>query len=131
MSDFATLLARLAGWFDIGFAIFHLAFWKLFRWREASIALGRVNAGILQVLNIQLVLLFLLFGVVFVLHAEGGMKTALGRDVLLVWTGFWVLRTALQPWFFGLEHWSSKLLTGLFATGVLLHFVPALVGRWG
>ncbi len=130
MDEFATLFARAASWLDIGFAVFHLAFWKLFRWREAAAAVGRVNAGILQVLNIQLVLLFAGFGAIAVLHAENGLKTSLGRDVMLLWAAFWALRAALQPLFFGMEHWSSKILVAFFATGCLLHLLPALVGRW-
>lgn len=129
MSDLAAMMTKAAGWFDIGFALFHLAFWKLFRWREAAAAVGRVNAGLLQVLNVQLVLLFAGFGLLFILHAEYGFAGALGRDVLLVWTAFWVLRAALQPWFFDMAHWTSKVLVALFGIGILLHALPVFLGR--
>lgn len=128
MSDLSAFSIKLAAWFNIGFAVFHLAFWRLFGWRALRGQVSRVNAGILEVLNIQMVLLFAGFGLVMLRHAGEMASLRLGREVLLVWALFWLLRTALQPIYFGLDTVFSRVLFGLFGLGALLHLLPVVLG---
>ena len=42
-----TILASL---FDIGFGLFHLAFWRLFGWPATLVGSGKINAAVTQTL---------------------------------------------------------------------------------
>ncbi len=120
----ATVVA--AGLFDIGFAIFHLMFWRLFGWAELLPRMGRVNGGILQILNLRLIFLFFAFGGAFVFLPGPATTTLFGLVVLAVWAAFWFMRAGEQVWFFGLRDRLSLVLFGLFVLGGVLHLIPML-----
>ncbi len=43
-----------AAGFNVALALFHLGFWRLFRWREELPKLHPVNRGVMQALNLML-----------------------------------------------------------------------------
>jgi len=45
------MLVIAGGIFNIGFAIFHIFFWRLFGWKKDLSTLNYVNRNIMQVLN--------------------------------------------------------------------------------
>ena len=119
-----------AGLFDIGFAIFHLMFWRLFAWEDLLPRMGSVNGGILQILNLRLIFLFLAFGLAFVTMPAAFTTTSPGMVVLAIWALFWFMRAGEQIWFFGLKHRLSMVLFVLFLVGGLLHLLPIPLA-WG
>lgn len=107
--------------FNIAFALFHVAFWRLFRWPEELQRVGIANRGIMQVLNLSLIFLFLLIGCVFALFPRDIVETGLGQFLLLGMTWFWLVRAVYQPLFFGWFHPLSTSLFGVFLLGAAVH----------
>lgn len=116
-----TMLIVAAGVFNLAFAVFHLFFWRLFRWDEELPRLGAVNRGIMQVLNLSLTYCFAVSALLLLSFPIAVASTDIGRFLLLAMTGFWLMRAVFQPMFFGLK---APLSLGLFVVlivGVLLH----------
>lgn len=110
-----------AGLFNLALAIFHLFFWRIFRWQQELPRLGMANLGIMQVLNLCLTYVFVVAACIFFLFPLEVATTGLGRFLLFAMAGFWLIRAIFQPMFFGLNHPLSTALLGVFIVGVLLH----------
>lgn len=123
----AKILLVLAGAFDLSFAVFHLGFWKIFRWREELPKLSFANRGILQILNLCLIYVFLAMGVACLFLGDDLAATRLGRFTLAALSLFWALRALYQPMFFGLRHPLSIGLFFAFLLGTAIHMLPLLV----
>lgn len=120
-------LVSASGWFDIALALFHVAFWRLFKWPASLSGMGQVNRGILYLLNGAIIYLFLLMGVVLLCcGADPG-----GEDIIRALLGsmglFWLLRAAAQAPFFGLRHPASLVLFSVFLAGAAVHAAAAWV----
>ncbi len=116
----------IGGAFNAAIAGFHLAFWKLFRWREEVKRMSRVNAAILQVLNLRLIWLFIVFaGISFAFTSELA-HTALGKTLMAAMTLFWVMRAIEQVVFFGLRETASKVFFALCFVGIASHAFAVL-----
>lgn len=111
------LLLLLGGLYHTGFAIFHLMFWRLFRWDSELLKLGTVNRAVMQILNLCLTFVFLFFAYLSVFHADELLASPLGHALLAGIALFWALRALEQWWFFGLRHPASAFLFVLFALG--------------
>jgi hypothetical protein len=126
---FASVSARdliaTAGAYDLAFAVFHLCFPLVFRWRSRLAKLDPVNRGIVHTLNLMLAFLFAAGGAALGAKPDVIAADPLGRGLLFIGAGFWLLRAALQPVMFGLRHWASKLLFVVFIAGAALHAAPA------
>jgi hypothetical protein len=118
-----------AAGYNVALALFHLGFWRMFRWSEELPKLHPANRGVMQVINIMLTFVFLSWAGMQLLLADEMANTALGRALLAGIMFFWILRAALQPVF-----WRSqpKAVNGafvfLFMIGAGLHalaFNPA------
>lgn len=112
-------LIFLAGCADIGFAIFHVFFWKLFGWPAGLKASGSVNSGITQTLNIMLTLVFLLYGGKLI--AFGWAGTQPDPYMLVCGILFGVVRSALQPVMFGMQGIASKGFLAIALAVTSLH----------
>jgi hypothetical protein len=111
------------GVYHLGFALFHLGFWKLFRWKEELARLGHVNRAIMQVLNVCFTYLAFAFAVLALAFPH-----SLGNAVLGVLAGLWLLRAALQVVFF--RRVSARInaaLVALFLLGAALPIVAIAV----
>lgn len=111
-----------AAGYNVALAMFHLSFWRVFRWSEELPKLHAANRGVMQVLNIMLIIFFLLVAGLQVLLPGEMTGTALGRALLAEMMFFWILRAGLQPFF-----WPSvpRAINGafvfLFLVGAGLH----------
>lgn len=116
----------LGGVFNAGFAIFHLFFWRLFRWKEQLPRLNFVNRGIMQVMNLCLAFLFAAFAFLLFFYGGDVLATALGRALLAVVALFWLLRALEQVIFFTLKRPLSQAFFAAFLGGAALHAYPLL-----
>ncbi|MCK4894277.1 MAG: hypothetical protein KAT07_09935, partial [Calditrichia bacterium] len=80
------------GLYCLGFVIFHLTFWKLFKWQEDLTSLTFINRAVMQVLNLSLTFAFFIFGYISLFHAQELQTTSLGTSLLLLISIFWLLR---------------------------------------
>ena len=116
--------AVLAAALDLGFALFHLMFWRLFHWPRSLEASGALNSAITQTLNWVLIYVFTVYGAVLMWLAVSGP----GVPSLLAGAGagFWALRLMLQPWLFPMRDWQSLSITAVFVLTALLHALAAM-----
>ena len=123
------LLVCLCGVHSLGFAVFHLAFWKLFDWPAA---LGQTNVAtraVTQILNLRLIYVFLgVAALCFALPHEL-LETRLGRVLLAGMSLFWIGRLVEQFVFLRYNQPLVHVLTVLFALGALLFALP--ITPWG
>ena len=97
------LLIWTGGLFHVAFVVFHLTFWKLFRWDTELAKLTSLNRAAVQVLNLALTVVFVIFSYLSLVHASEMVRTDLGRSLTLSIAIFWYLRAVLQIAFFGLR----------------------------
>lgn len=115
------------GVFHLGIAIFHLFFWRIFRWKEDLDSLTHVNRAIVQILNLCLTFLFFVMAYVSFFHPAELLAPPLGRTILISIALFWMMRLMLQVVFFGVRHPLSILFIGLFLIGALLYLIPLML----
>jgi len=122
----ADLLVRLAGAHSFAFALFHMAFWRLFRWRETLARATLADRAILQILNLRLIYVFLGVAVLCFAFTSELHATSLGRAVLIGMSLFWVGRTIEQFVFLRIDRPMIHVLTALFVAGAALFALPLL-----
>lgn len=126
---FQTWIYAAAG-YDVALAVFHLGFWRMFRWKEELPKLHPVNRGVMQVLNIMLTAFLLLMAAVLVLNAAEITTTAIGRLLLAGLTALWILRAILQPIFWNTQPKAANAaFITLFMLGAGLHALAMGVER--
>jgi hypothetical protein len=120
------LLIKLGGVYNIVLVIFHLLFWRLFDWENDLRKLSFLNRAIMQVLNLSLSLVFIMFSYISLAHTHELLSTSLGHSLLILMTLFWVARSIEQIVFFKLNHWGSVAFLAFFLAGAVLYAIPAI-----
>lgn len=121
-----TLLFDLCGIYNLAFAIFHLFFWKLFKWKEDFRKNSVGNRAIIQILNIRLIYIFLLMAFIYFVYPQQLMETELGLVLLIGFLGFWVGRTIEQFIFLRVKSKMVTILTIIFFFGIVIHLLPLI-----
>lgn len=117
-------LILLCGLHSLGFALFHLAFWKLFRWPQSLQTTGVANRAIIQIANLRLVYLFVGVAMLCFVFPQELAGTPLGRALLLGMSGFWIGRTIEQFVFLRINTAMAHTLTTLFVLGAVIFAWP-------
>lgn len=121
-----TAAILVAGLVDIGFAIFHAMFWRIFDWPARLEASGAFSAFVTQTLNAILIYVFTIYGATLIGYGLAGHPA----PSLLVLGGgaFWGLRFLLQPIFF--RSWSRPMaiITVAFFVAAIAHGLAAFGG---
>ncbi len=119
-----TKLIFAGGIFNLLFAVFHLFFWKLFNWKDELKSISFINRNIMQVLNLCLAFVFIIFSYISIFHTDEMLNTDLGLSLTLCISVFWFLRSLEQILFFKLKTAISLILLILFVAGTLLYGLP-------
>lgn len=119
-------LIKAGAIYNLALIVFHLLFWKLFNWADELRNLTLLNRATMQVMNLSLVVVFLMFAYLSLVHTDQLYSTTLGRALLLSIAVFFMLRAILQIVFFRLQHWISYAFLVYFITGGLLYGIPAI-----
>jgi len=114
------------GIYNIVLIIFHLTFWKLFKWKKDLVSLTFVNRAVMQVLNLSLTFVFLIFAYISLFHVQELIGTNLGNSLLLLISIFWFLRAIEQIVFFGLKDITSTMFFVFFLLGSIIYMYPFL-----
>ena len=114
------------GIYNIILVIFHLTFWKLFKWKKDLARITFINRAVMQVLNLSLTLVFLIFAYISLFHAQELISTNLGISLLLMISIFWFLRAIEQIIFFGLKNVTSVMFFLFFLLGSIIYLYPFL-----
>lgn len=124
----AEWMLRLGGLHCLGFALFHLAFWRFFGWKHELAKLSAANRAIMQILNLRLIYVFVGMAVLSLAFTRELLDTRLGHVVLAFMAVFWLGRTIEQFVFLRINDWRVHLLTALFVLGAVLYAVPLWLG---
>lgn len=119
------LMIIAGGIYTLGFVVFHLCFWKLFKWEQDLQTVSTVNRSIMQVLNISLTVSFLVFSYISLFHSVELLTTEIGKASLVLISVFWLLRAIQQIIFFRLNHCASIGFFFVFLFGFVLYAIPA------
>jgi len=119
-----SILLSLAGYYCLAFAVFHMMFWKLFRWKADLQRLTPVNRSIMQVLNIRLIYVFLVVGIAVFLFGESMLASDVGKFLLGAMSVFWLMRSIEQLVFFDATTLASTALVVVFVIGSALFAIP-------
>ena len=120
------MLIKAGGLYNLTLVVFHLLFWRIFDWGRDLKNLTFLNRAIMQVLNISLLLVFVIFGYISLGHANELLTSPLGQSLLTLMALFWLARTVQQIIFFKLHHWISWAFLLYFFSGFLIYAVPAI-----
>jgi hypothetical protein len=112
-----TTLLLFGGLYCFAFSVFHILFWKIFRWRQDLHRLSPTNRAIMQILNMRLIYIFVFFGVISIVFQNELLFTAFGRFVIIVIAVFWFMRAIEQVMFFGIKNYVSFALFIVFLLG--------------
>ncbi len=124
LHDAAAPMIVLCIAYNVGFAAFHVAFWKVFRWPVTLAGSGRTNSAITQTLNVLITYCFIVYALALIAMWCADAPTATAA-ALGVGAGFWLIRACLQSALFPVRGRVSKAFTWLFAAGVALHVAAA------
>jgi len=117
----------VGGFYHLAGAVFHLMFWKLFHWNKELATLNALNRAVMQILNLCLTFVFIMFAYLSIFYRAELLSTGLGRAVLLLISVFWILRAVEQIVFFGLKSRLSIGMFLIFLTGAFLYSFPFLL----
>lgn len=79
----SAIWVKVGGIYHLGFAVFHLFFWKLFRWKEDPASLTHIDRAVIRILNLCLTFVFLLFGYLSLSHTQELLADGLGKPSYL------------------------------------------------
>lgn len=111
---------------SLALALFHVAFWRLFRWPATLRDTTFANRAILQIANVQLIWVFLGVAALCLWFPAELRGTPLGRAVLAGMSGFWIVRLVQQAVFLRVHHPLVHALSVVFALGAALFAWPLL-----
>jgi hypothetical protein len=120
------ILVFSGGIYMVALIVFHVLFWRIFRWPETLSSLNKVNKSTIQVLNLSITFVFAVFAYISFVYSEELINTSLGKAMLILISLLWLFRAVLQVIFYGFRHWASLGLTAFFLLGAVLYGVPGI-----
>jgi hypothetical protein len=117
------IFVLIGGVHSLGFAVFHLFFWQIFRWKTELPKMSSANRAIIQILNLRLIYLFLLMAFICFFYSKELITSSLGNVFLLGFALFWLGRTIEQFIFLQINHKMVHILTGFFILGTIIFFM--------
>ena len=114
----------MCGFYNIGFALFHFGFWKIFNWKVELKKLSYPNKAIMQILNIQICYYFFFTAIICFAFPSELLTTKFGNWFLIGTSLFWLIRTLQQLIFLRANHYKIHLLTFIFLIGTVLFALP-------
>jgi hypothetical protein len=123
--DTEHFIVLLCGVHALGFAVFHLFFWRIFRWKKELAKLSAPNRAIMQIFNLRIIYLAAFVAFVCFFYPDELLHTRLGAVFLGGFSLFWLGRFVEQFVFLRkINHWAVHVLTGLFLLGAVLFALP-------
>ncbi|NVK21356.1 MAG: hypothetical protein HWD86_02455 [Kangiellaceae bacterium] len=118
-------LLTIGGIFHLVFLLFHLMFWKLFKWESQLKKLHPINKGAMRAMNIILIAIFAIFAVISLGFQEELLTSRLGFFLIVSIASVWLLRTIIQIPLFTLQAVASKVF---FITTLIGASIYAYIG---
>jgi hypothetical protein len=122
-----THMIMIAGVFNGLFAVFHLFFWKMFKWPESLASSGPINRKIMPIFNIVTTSTLFVFSGVCLFMSADLVATPMGQIFCLTIAGFWGVRTITEIIYGDMRDSVSQTLVVLFALIAALAALPVLI----
>lgn len=126
MTFMKNTLLIIGGFYHLGFAIFHLFFWRLFHWKKDLASLTIINRAVIQILNLCITFVFIVVAYISLFYSAEMLSTNLGKVITASISLFWLIRFVEQLYFFGLKKLFSIILKILFFAGFIIYLIPSL-----
>jgi hypothetical protein len=120
------VIVFLCGIHSLGFAVFPIAFWRIFGWKSDLGNISVVNRAILQIANLRLIYLFFVIAAACFFVPNDLLTTRLGHLFLGGMSLFWVGRLIEQFIFLRYNRAMIHFLSLLFLFGAILFAMPIL-----
>ena len=120
------IIIFLCGLHSLFFAIFHVGFWKLLRWKTELKKVSLPNRAVMQMLNIQLIIVALFMAYLCFFFAKDLYSTNVGRAILGGMAVFWLVRLIGQFIFLRINNKTVHFVTALIVIGIILFLLPIL-----
>ena len=120
-------MLTICGIYNLFLAIFHISFWKVFNWNETLDKGTKANKIVTQIMNIQLIYLFLFMAFVYLFYGDELSDSIIGKIILIGYSGFWIVRFIQQFIFLKQKGKFVISLTILFFVGAILHLIPIVL----
>jgi hypothetical protein len=120
------IIILLCGVHSLGFALFHIAFWRIFDWKNDLDRCSNANRAILQIANLRLIYVFLSVAATCFTFPEDLLTTRLGHLFLGGMSLFWIGRLIEQFIFLRRNRVIIHVLNALFLLGAVLFAIPIL-----
>ncbi len=121
------LLIIAGGIYTVVLVVFHLLFWHIFKWPERLASLTHIDRATMQVLNISITFIFIIFAYISFAHTHELLNTQLGKSLLVLISCLWFFRAVQQVLFYRLKHKASVALTLFFLIGAALYGAPVIM----
>ena len=121
-----TYLLIVGSFYHIGFAIFHLFFWRLFHWKKDLASLAIINRSVMQILNLHITFVFIIVAYISMFYSSEMVSTNLGKVIIASISIFWFIRFIDQIFFFGLKKRLSIILAIFFLVGCIIYLIPII-----
>jgi hypothetical protein len=121
------IITILCGVYSFLFALFHTGFWKLLHWNTELQKISTPNRGVMQILNVQLIVVFLLTAVLCLFFTKDMYTTGMGKTYLAGMSLFWLIRFFQQFIFLRMNNKLIHFLTIVFAAGTVLFILPVIL----
>ena len=118
------IILYVCGLYALGFAVFHMLFWRLFNWKDDLRKLTLANRAIMQIANLRLIYFFVFVGSTCFAFPTDLVQTSLGRFFLTGISLFWFGRTIEQFIFLPVNNRMVLALTVIFIAGTILFALP-------
>jgi uncharacterized membrane protein YedE/YeeE len=110
----------------LAFALFHLAFWKLFDWKRELPKMNAINRGVIQVLNLRLTYVFFVVAFISFFFSDDLLTTNLGNLILAAISLFALMRAIEQPIFWKFDKIGAVFFI-IFMLGAGIFAVPLIL----
>ncbi len=117
-------LLLIGGFVNLLFAMFHLGLGQLLNWKETLASLALDTRATVYTLNFSVATTCLAFAYLSLFHRQEILATKIGKAVLIVIGGFWVLRAIGQVVFYGFSAPDTPFWTILCLLIGLLYIIP-------
>ena len=119
-----SVFVYLTGVYSLLIDVFYISFWKLkfFNWAEEPPKLSRLNSGVVQLMNLALIVIMFIMAFISFFHARELLGSSLGKTILIGFALVWFLRFIEHFVFYGARGIPFPLI---FPAALLLNLVPA------
>jgi len=120
--QFRKTFVIIGGVIFVVMAFFHLSFWIIFEWQTELNKLNQINNNNMQMLNIVCIFFMLSFSFMMLRYNSRVCNSKLGRSILLISSGFYLIRAVVEFAFPG-----NSAIFGIVLLAIIpIYLIPAL-----